>query len=53
MDYATAVEVFFQPGPAGTPEPEPVQTGGPARRLRDAIEPLGSQGFWSPLANTR
>jgi hypothetical protein len=53
MDYATAVGLFFQPGPADTSEPAPVQAGGPARRLRDALEPVGTQGFWSALANER
>ena len=40
MDYADAVATFCSPRPAGTPLPEVVRAGGPARRLRDACEPL-------------
>jgi hypothetical protein len=53
MDYATAVEVFFAPAPDGTAEPAPLKAASPARRLRDAVEPLGAHGFWSPLLNER
>ena len=40
MDYDDAVAAFCSPRPAGTPLPEVVRAGGPARRLRDACEPL-------------
>jgi hypothetical protein len=53
MDYATAVEVFFEPAPDGAAESAPVETASPARRLRDACEPLGTHGFWSRLVNER
>lgn len=51
MDYATAVEVFFQPAPEGTSTPYPIENGSPARRLRDACEPLGIHPAWSPHVN--
>lgn len=53
MDYAAALQVFFQPAPEGTPVPAPVLEGSPARRLRDAIEPLGMHSAWSRLVNER
>ena len=53
MDYATAVEVFFQPAPEGTTTPYPVANGSPARRLRDACEPLGIHAAWSRHVNER
>jgi hypothetical protein len=47
MDYETALEVFFQPTPPGTPTPGPVAGGRPARRLRDAYEPIAMHAVWS------
>jgi len=47
MDYETALEVFFQPTPPGAPTPGPVAKGRPARRLRDAYEPIAMHGVWS------
>jgi hypothetical protein len=53
MDYATAVSVFFQPAPAGTPTPSPMQSESTARQLRDAVEPFGIHSAWSPIVNER
>ncbi len=53
MDYETAVQVFFQPVPEGTPTPRPVTHASPARRLRDACEPLAIHAAWSRLTNER
>ena len=51
MDYATAVQVFFQPAPAGTLTPTPMMDSSPARQLRDAIEPFGIHPAWSHTVN--
>lgn len=51
MDYAEAVATFFNPPPEGTTAPVPVTEGGPARRLRDALEPLAMHAVWSPTVN--
>jgi len=53
VDYETAVQVFFQPPPEGTPPPYPVVHASPARRLRDACEPLGIHAAWSRRTNER
>ncbi len=53
MDYETAGQVFFQPAPAGAPTPYPVAHAGPARRLRDACEPLAIHAAWSRRTNER
>jgi hypothetical protein len=53
MDYAAALQVFFQPAPEGTPTPAAVLEGSPARRLRDAIEPLAMHVVWSKPVNER
>jgi len=53
MDYTTAYQAFFQPTPEGTLSPAPVQEGSPARRLRDAIEPLAMHAVWSRTVNER
>lgn len=50
MDYDDAVAAFFQPSPAGS-VPEPVVSGSPARRLRDAIEPIAMHSVWSRTVN--
>jgi hypothetical protein len=52
MDYATAVQVFYGTADGTTP-PAPLRDASPARRLRDAVEPIGTHGFWSPLVNER
>lgn len=53
MDYDTAVQVFFQPAPTHTPTPHPVAHARPARRLRDACEPLAMHPVWARLTNER
>ena len=51
MDYDDAVATFCSPRPAGTPLPEVVGAGGPARRLRDACEPLAMHALWNRHTN--
>jgi hypothetical protein len=51
MDYDDAVATFCSPRPAGTPLPEVVRAGGPARRLRDACEPLAMHWLWNRHTN--
>ncbi len=53
MDYDIAIQVFFQPTPANTPTPHPVAHARPARRLRDACEPLAMHPVWARLTNER
>jgi hypothetical protein len=53
MDYADAVATFCSPRPADTPLPEVVRAGGPARRLRDACEPLAMHALWNRHTNER
>jgi helix-turn-helix protein len=53
MNYEQALDVFFQPPPPGAPLPESVTHGRPARRLRDAYEPIGMHAVWSRLTNDR
>lgn len=52
MDYATAREVFFQPGPDES-VPLPMLEASPARRLRDAAEPLAMFPAWARVVNER
>ena len=51
MHYDDAVAAFFPARPAGTPVPEAVTDGSPARRLRDAAEPLATHPIWAPRVN--
>jgi hypothetical protein len=53
MDYETAIQIFFQPPPEGTPTPYPVTHARPARRLRDACEPLAMHAVWCRMTNER
>lgn len=53
MDYDEAVAAFFTPRPAGTALPEAVTAGSPARRLRDACEPLAMHAVWCRRTNHR
>ena len=53
MDYSDAVAMAFSPRPPGTPQPEAVRAGGPARRLRDACEPLAMHALWNRHTNER
>ncbi|HVL84749.1 MAG TPA: hypothetical protein VM367_10770 [Pseudonocardia sp.] len=48
MDYQAALDTFFRPTPEGVTAPAPVVAAGPARRLRDALEPLAMHAVWSP-----
>jgi hypothetical protein len=52
MDYDAVIEVFFQPSPLGI-VPAPVAAGSPARRLRDALEPIAMHSVWSRTTNER
>lgn len=51
MDYDEMLAAFFVPTPAGTPVPEAVTQGGPARRLRDAAEPIAMHPVWARRVN--
>lgn len=53
MDYETARQVFFQPAPEDTRTPYPVTHASPARRLRDACEPLAMHAVWCRRTNER
>ncbi|WP_214403492.1 hypothetical protein [Pseudonocardia lacus] len=48
MDYATVRQAFFGRAPTPSVTPEVVVSGSPARRLRDALEPLAMHAVWSP-----
>ncbi len=52
MDYNAALEAFFKPLKALTPI-EAVANGAPARRLRDAAEPIAMHAVWSKHTNAR
>jgi hypothetical protein len=47
VDYDDAVATFYAPRPADTPVPEAVRSGAPARRLRDACEPVAMHAVWN------
>jgi hypothetical protein len=53
VDYADAVAAFFVPRQEGTALPAAVAGGGPARRLRDACEPVAMHAVWSRTTNER
>ena len=53
MDYADAEAVFFVSRPEGTPLPAAVTEGSPARRLRDACEPVAMHAVWSRAVHER
>src|SRR5919205_3016204 len=53
MDYRTVRAIFFAEPKPGAPPPLATTTGTPARRLRDAIEPLACQSIWSEEAAER
>jgi hypothetical protein len=53
MDYDEALGVFYATRPEDTPVPEAVSGAGPARRLRDAVEPIAMHPVWSRLVNER
>ena len=44
---------FFTPSPADAAEPVIVRHGSPARRLRDAIEPIAMHAVWCARTNHR
>ncbi len=52
MEYSEAVTAFFQATPPGI-RPPPTQDASPARRLRDALEPIAMHPVWSPTTNER
>lgn len=52
MTYDEVVAALFQPSPPGT-VPAPTRSSHPARRLRDAIEPLAMHPVWSRRTNER
>ncbi len=51
MTYDDIAAVFL--GPLAAPIPEPDVEPTPARRLRDALEPIATQGWWSRVAGER
>lgn len=51
MTYDDIVPIFFA-APA-EPIPQPVLPATPARRLRDALEPIATQGWWSRSSSER
>ncbi len=53
MDYAAAIDVFFAPAPDDVRTPAVVTAATPARRLRDALEPVAMHAVWSEAVNAR
>ena len=53
MDYADAVASFALPTPSPVPIPTPTVDASPARRFRDAIEPIAMHSVWSRVTNER
>src|SRR6185437_7287122 len=53
VDYTDAVTVFFVARPEGTAQPAAVTEGSPARRLRDACEPVAMHAVWSRTVHER
>ena len=51
MDYAAAVDFFFTPAPDHVTTPAAVADATPARRLRDALEPVAMHAVWSEPVN--
>jgi hypothetical protein len=51
VDYAQARSTFLAPPPGGRPAPRVPDT--PARRLRDAAEPIATISFWGEPVNDR
>jgi hypothetical protein len=51
MTYDDIVAVFF--APPASPIPVPAVPATPARRLRDALEPIATQGWWSRPSSER
>ena len=51
MDYKTIASIYLA-APTQT-IPVPPVPDSPARRLRDALEPIATQGWWSPQAGAR
>lgn len=47
MEHQEAVAAMFTPTPDGMGVPEPVAGAGPARALRDAVEPVAMHAVWS------
>jgi len=47
MDYDSAVSAMFRVMPEDAPPPPPTLTASPARRLRDAIEPVATHAIWA------
>lgn len=50
MDFADVIEAFMGPASTAT-TPDPVAAGSPARRLRDAIEPIAMHSVWNRRTN--
>jgi hypothetical protein len=53
VDYADAVAAFFVPRPEEVAMPAAVAAGSPARRLRDACEPVAMHAVWNRTTNER
>jgi hypothetical protein len=51
MDYESAVQAMFRVMPEGAPPPAPMLSASPARRLRDALEPLALHAVWCRPTN--
>ena len=53
MNYDELAAAYLDPASATSAEPLVVADAGPARRLRDAFEPLSMHAVWSPLVHER